>query len=189
MKQAGFSVVELLVAVAILAALVGAGLVAGRGSISKARTRTVAQTVMATLIAAREQAVSDGMPVAVSFPSNNGATPCSRSLYTRQGFHRPRLVSARTLAPDNSPVCVFLGSWDLASGSLTIDRPRLASESGSNAFRLQNWDDALSPDPTFVFLPNGEVVTNDLPIFEGAYHLLVSNGIEFSAPLPSGLPR
>jgi hypothetical protein len=45
-----------------------------------------------------------------------------------------------------------------------------------NDFDLNGWELPAPKDYAFIFTPRGKLLTNDLPNFDGAYHLVVSHG-------------
>jgi hypothetical protein len=47
-------------------------------------------------------------------------------------------------------------------------------------FSMTAWNGA-SRDYAFVFLPSGVAKTNDLPHFDGAYHIVVAKAVDVSA--------
>ena len=141
-----------------------------------ADTRALAQRVAAELNAARQRATTEGFPVAVIVPSQGGTRPHAQSLYRAEG-HQPRIVSVANFANEHPRSCVAAGVLYPTS---TIDQPFLATNNAD--FDLVAWVGAtgLESDYIFCFTPSGALVTNDLPTYEGNYHLLISAGLEFS---------
>ncbi len=180
----GFSLVELMSVMVVAGLLLAVGAVSLRGSTVSAGSRAAAMMVRAELIAARDLAKAEQRPVAVRIPSGGGTLAHSSWLYWQVGATAPAITRRLSVSEDNSPVSVFAGYWNLdasvASGN-SIDAPTGVS------FPFDLWDDRSSPDPTILFTPEGQVLTNDLTTFDGAWHLVVASGVDYSsASAPPG---
>ncbi len=182
----GFSLPELLVAVglmAILLVLASGGL--NRGTQSGAGSKGLATVVAGELTAARQRAMANGRPVAVGFPSAGGGMPVSQSLYFREGDDLPRTRRVVNFSGDFPQVGIFVGLWP-TSGAATLDRPATAS----SALDVDAWCNPPTNDFLLVFSPDGGVFSNDLPLFDGQYHLVVGGGMVYtSRGAPPGTAR
>ena len=177
-----FSLLEVLIVVGLL------GLVAAvvlKGTASKPDTVEVAalaDTVAAELRSAAQRARTNGYPVALVIPSEGGSRPHSQSLYRVEGAE-PRIVDIRDFSGDFKRSCIAAGLV-YPAGSSTVSQP---SDGGNGStFNLVDWvgDSALDTDYVVCFTPSGSVVTNDLPVVDGSFKLLVAYGIRYSAAGP-----
>lgn len=184
----GFSLLEVLVSLAILSLLVGLA-VLGAGQAPKASSRQLAEVVAAHLRSARALAISQNVPVAVSFPSNGGTTPLAQSCSVWQGEHQPRCLKVISLAGEFPQAQIYFGGWP-ATPPAVLGPPVVAGN--SPAFLFNQW---YSPQPVpkdylVVFKPDGSLETNDQPLIAGAYRLVTCLGANFAPTSPpSGTAR
>lgn len=180
-----FSLPELMVAMALLAVLAGLSLYSAQRGREKGRSRALAQAVMGELVAARSRALATRTPVALAFPSGARGGGQSQSLYLLEGRSAPRLVRVVNFANEYPDSLIFVGAW---TGSERVDR--LPTASSADTFDLPTWLAAgpagLDQDYVFVFTPSGAVVTNDLPGFDGAYHLATLTALDQAATNVAG---
>jgi WD40-like Beta Propeller Repeat len=169
----------MIVLVLLLTLVVGA-LLSGQKGLVQADTKAVADMIAAELSAARQQAITEGQPVAFAIPSENGAKPHSQGYGIIEGY-TPSLASVKSFAAEHPNTCVAVGV--IGPGS-TIGKPELALVGQS--FDLVPWLVASGADKDYVFcfLPDGSLVTNDLPLYSGGYNILVSSGLSYSSSSP-----
>lgn len=186
MRRRGFSLIELVVAVGIAALLLGLALLNTRSAGSGAQTRAVAEILADELRAARQRALATGTPVAVAVPSQGNTVPHSRSIYLLEGPSPPRLTRVVTFR-DYPDAVVFVGSWPVTAGLVpTASKPALASK--WEDFDLASWQAPEPDDHLFVFTPDGAATSNGRARFDGAYHLLVTLGVEYTGGSVDGQP-
>ena len=167
-----------MVAVALLGiVLATAGPNFQRSSIS---TKGAALALAAALTEARQQAITQQLPVALVIPSNNGSQGQANSYYIASG-EQPRVIQVKRLGGEQSDLRLMVGHWPLDTSKLkfpalttTITPPPEAT--WENDFNLNLWDLPAPKDYAFIFTPRGKMVSNDLPHFDGAYHIVVSHG-------------
>lgn len=185
----GFTLIEALTVCSVLGILAGILFAAvNTRSVAAAGTKGLALEVAQELRTARQLAVSQGVPHAVVFPSQGGTTAVSQSLSVWAGLPEPRFVRGTQYQGSFPSSCVAVGTWPLDTAKLsdpsavtTIDRPN----GGSVPFPCAQWLDPLaSQDYWLVFAPDGSVWSNDLPLYDGRYHVLVGSGPAFSAAGP-----
>lgn len=176
----GFSLVEILIVLVIFSAFIMAALLNGSQGIKQADTKGVADIVAASLRAARQQAMTSSVPVALVIPSGDGTKPHSQSFYLVTG-QNPHLESVTNLAPEHPNTCLAVG---LTSEPSILDSSSLATNAESFDFRSWFIASEIQSDYTFCFLPDGSLVTNDLPVTDGAYQIVVSAGLDFSVASP-----
>ena len=184
-RNRGFSLAEVLVALTILVGLFSIISLNLKSQRSRASTKGVAQLLAQELRQARAKAQKDGRPVALVFPSQNGTRPHSENFYQLEGYGKPKIRRLGNFGSENSSVQVSVQVWPVSAPATNELNP---GASLPDAIDLNSWIPAsMDKDYCFVFLPSGSLQTNDLPSFDGAFHLLVSAGVEYSAAAaPSG---
>jgi type II secretory pathway pseudopilin PulG len=176
-------VVEMMIVMVLMSAFIVAALVNGAMGVKQADTSGVAEIFASNLRAARQQAVTRSIPVAVVIPSQAGSRPHSQSFYQVTGDN-PRISSVTNLAPEHPGTCLAAGVVLPAS---IIQKTELANSSQKFDFPVWLASAGLEKDYVFCFLPDGTVTTNDLPLADGAYNILVSLGLSFgAASAPTG---
>jgi hypothetical protein len=84
-----------------------------------------------------------------------------------------------------------LDSTELQTPALTTTVTPPPESNFESDLNVTLWNLAQPKDFAFIFTPRGKLVTNGLPHFDGAYHILVSHGGQSTAaaaPGTSGLP-
>ena len=162
-RRTGYSLLEVLLGVALMVLVLGVGLTTNQSS--SAGSHSLALEMAGALRDAAGAARAGGHPVAISIPGGSGF---SRSYYRLEGETQPRVVEVRDFSSEYPRAYLFAGFWTPTTSSPTVDQPV--------AFDFDAWGAPRPQDPTLVFLPDGTVTSNGLPIFAGAYHLLVSQG-------------
>jgi len=194
-RRRGFTLIEALTVCSVLGILAGILFAAvNTRSVSASSSKGLALEVAQELRTARQLAISQGVPHAVVFPSQGGTTAVSQSLALWAGLPQPKFVRGAQYQGSFPGTCLAIGSWPLDTAKLsdpaavtTIDRPK----SGGAPFNPAEWLDALaSQDFWLVFAPDGSVWSNDLPLYDGRYHVLVGGGPSLaSTGPPPGTPR
>lgn len=184
-KAAGLSIVEVCVLLVVMAALALVVLPRVIRSTAPMEARSYAETLAAYLRSAQAQAMSSGFPVAVVFPTNNGATSVCRGYYRLEGDHRPRITDS-AMCPESPPdLGIFVGTYDAAPAPT-----RGAPFDPSLAIDLEHWAPPNPQDAHLIFSPSGTVHSNGLAKIGDSYHIVVADGLEVGggAP-PSGSPE
>ncbi len=192
MRRRGFSLIEVMIAVAIAALVVGLSLVNLRRPREGAESRSVAEAVAEELRLARLSAVARHIPVAVGFPSGGGASAVTAGLYVLEGDEKPRLTRSIRFDGDFPGAVIVQAFWSLQTGQM--HDPGLGNStadvlggSSSDDLAVAAWAPAAyARDTLFVFTPSGAIRTNGAVHFDGSYHVLVSEGIELTAGAPPG---
>ena len=181
---------EILVAVSILGlVLFTAGPSLRSTSVS---TKGTAQVLAAAFTEARQQAIAEGVPVALVIPSGGGTQGQADSYYIASG-EEPRVTRVQRLGVEQPGVRLMVGHWSLDAGKLknpnlstSISPP--AGQAFQSSFEVKNWHLSQAQDYAFVFTPQGRLVANDLPHFDGAYHVVVSHGGHSTPASADGAP-
>lgn len=187
----GFTLVELLVSAGLLALMLGVALMSFSQGTRGADSLSVVQVVTEKFKAARQTAIMRATPVAVVVPA--GSVPHAQSVYTVEGSFRPRVTAVANFGVEHPETVLFAGAWNLDPTQL-LDPTSANSagplDSGSHlqGFVFADWQPPVPADLHFVFTPTGAVVTNSAVHFDGSYHLVIAQGVEYSNMSLGGLP-
>jgi hypothetical protein len=173
-SRKGISSIELLVVVGLAVVLMGLALFGHGSEKSRAGSEGLSRLIVQKMRAARGQAMAQGTPVALCFPSMERGVPYAQSCYQLEGKARGRVKSVSNLASDFPQGLISFGYWASDTG---IDRPggELAS------INLESWLPEEFSDYALVFTPTGAVTSNGLPVSDGAYQVLVCSAVDFAA--------
>ena len=174
-KTKGFSLMELMMAIVIALMAVGLGL----KGLTKARTSGnsvgLATAVGAEFRYAREKAIAGGSPVAVVIPAST-----SRSLFWLEGTTDPVVTRTTNYEGDYPTGALTVATYPGPTYQKNATMPGFKSSAWTN--QLDSWlPSEYKNDFVFLFTPNGSVISNDLPAFDGGYSVIVSTGAEVSA--------
>lgn len=166
MIRRGFSLIEIilgLVLIAMVLALTVSGL--SQDSRRGASSKGLAFVLQGELQMARQRAITAGRPVAVCLPA-----PLAQSVYWLEGETLPRVRRVSNFAGEFPEQAMFVGLW---GGGATLDRP-------PSPLDVQQWLPNGFRDYAFIFAPDGTVTSNDLPLVDDAYHVVVASGLTAS---------
>lgn len=186
----GLTLAEVIVGLVIFGLLLGLGVLnsrsAGKGAISQA----VAESLAENLRQAREEAMADGTCTAVVIPSGGGTRPHSASFYRLKGRVAPGLASITRLDHEFPGALLFVGHWPLNASALhdstalnTTVHPPTAS---NDNFSFGAWQAPYPQDHHFIFTPSGTVQSNSRVLFDGAYHIVVCQGVDYGGGAVEG---
>ncbi|MEW6279392.1 MAG: prepilin-type N-terminal cleavage/methylation domain-containing protein [Candidatus Eremiobacterota bacterium] len=185
-RRGGFSLVEMLLVLLLVSLGLGLTWINLRPAKSRAASQAAAETLAGALRVARHQAQARGVPVAVALPRAGGTQPHCGSFYTLEGAWKPRITRVVDLRGECPGAVVFCGFWNLDGGLVNGLGP-VSAGSVSERFDLSGWAPPAPSDSLFVFTPTGSVVSNR-PHFEGAYHIVVSAGLDYATGSVAGVP-
>ena len=178
----GVTLIEIMVVVAIFAIMMVIMVLNMRNPQGSTSSNSLAQIVARELQSARFRALSSQHPVAVAFPSAGGIRPHSQSLYILEGWPTATTVQVHNYRGDIPSGYIFIGEW--ASADLITLAP-LRNE--PSAFNISSWLSPSTKDYVVAFAPDGSVVTNDLPWFNGELRIVVCAGANYGdGATPSG---
>ncbi|MEW6284265.1 MAG: GspH/FimT family pseudopilin, partial [Candidatus Eremiobacterota bacterium] len=175
MRRRGFSLVEMLLVLLLVALLATLGLVSGGGSRERGGTMAAAEALAGELRAARQRAISEQTPVAVCLPSENGSKPHTQALYVLAGESLPRVGRVVDLSREVPGTYLAAGFYPL-SGGLSWSRTPLAAV---RPFDATAWALPFPADPLLLFTPSGQVQSN-LPHVDGEFRLLACSGLSWT---------
>jgi prepilin-type N-terminal cleavage/methylation domain-containing protein len=187
-RLTAFTLLEIMVAVSIVGIVLAT--VGANFKSSAASPHGTALALAAALTEARQQAVAQQVPVALIIPSGGGTQGQADSYYIAAG-DQPRITRVRRFASEQPNVRLMVGHWPLDTTKLkdptlttTLTPP--AATKWEDSFQVEDWGLPNPQDFAFIFTPRGRLVSNDLPHFDGAYHIVVSNGGRSTVAAPSG---
>ncbi len=171
-RARGFSLMELMVALS-LGALV---LTMGFSGLNKARTsggsRGLANAVTGEFLLAREKAIAKGSPVAVVIPGD-----ISQTLFFLEGETSPSVTRTVDYSGDYPYGAIAVAQYPGPTFGNSPEEPGSKAIAWKN--RLDEWlPDEYAEHKTFMFIPNGSVVTKNVLATDGAYHVVVGMGAE-----------
>jgi prepilin-type N-terminal cleavage/methylation domain-containing protein len=179
-KSRAFSLLEILVALAIASLVLGLGVLQLRGTRDASSSRGLAMVLAEELRRARESAIASQTPVAVCLPTNALSTPLAQKIYIASGLSMARATRVVDFSGDFSQALIFQGIWPVNSSFSTYPRLNGQRYSGFDARRwLRNPNfpaHDMTRDFALVFTPDGGVVSNGLPCLQGAYQLVAGSG-------------
>lgn len=178
-RRRGISFLEVVIATG----LVGFVLLTATPQLSRSRasTKGAAATLVEAIAAARQRAISSGEPAALVLPSGGGRFPQSDGYYLLQG-HQSRITDGRSFSREYPGVNIFVGEWALDSSSLTDPTARTSvglplMNQMEEGFDPTAWETPYPQDYHLIFSPSGRVYSKGIPHFDGAYHLVVTQGV------------
>jgi prepilin-type N-terminal cleavage/methylation domain-containing protein len=178
--KSGYSLLEIIFVMMILSALAALALHGFAGQRERATSEALARVLSAELGAARTKALRSASPVAFCFPSDGGKTPLSQAFYLMEGKARPEVTKVQPWVGDYPKAMianVYWGSAELPTSSGEVKRATLMS----------SWlGTKIGQDYALIFLPDGSVVSNDLPQTDGKYRILVASSVTAKALSVSG---
>ncbi|MCA9792624.1 MAG: PD40 domain-containing protein [Candidatus Eremiobacteraeota bacterium] len=181
-KTRAFTVIEMLVVAGIMAILAGLSVATIKRTSQKAPAQGLVQVLAEELRLARQKAVTNASPVAVCLPADG--IPQSSSFYILEGRNAPIITRVRDLSGDFIGASMFVGVWP---GAPATKNAPLPAGSKAGAWDLDQWLPAGSKtDFVFCFTPDGSLITNDLPSFDGSYHIVAANGLTFGPGAAAG---
>lgn len=183
----GFSLVEILVVVAISAILLAISLLSFGGNTKKVGAAELAQFLASELQVTRMRAIGNKTYAGLAFPTEGGAQGLCRSFYTFESLGKRKARKVRQTSNDFPGSDIFVGTWPTSGPVFSLDR-------GPTALDIPGFDliSIFAPDPVpkdslLVFTPTGTVQSNGLPLLNGKYHVIVGQGIDYAAgSKPSG---
>lgn len=183
----GFSLAEILLALAIGAILISLVSLNFRSQRGRSSSKALASILAQEFRGAQIKAQRDQRPVAVVFPSQGKTKPISQGFLLLDGYEAPKLRREVDLSSENKSAQLMIGVWPVSSPD---GNEINAVPQAEDAIDLDAWLPAsLQGDYCLVFLPSGRVQTNDLPMFDDAFHVLVGAGIDYTASgAPTGSP-
>jgi len=173
-QQTGFSIIEMMMALSIMAILMAVAAVNLRGTRSRTDTRGAAELLASSLRQARQTAIAEERAVAIAIPTNNGTLSHGMGYYRLVGETKPQVRNRVEFRNEYGSVSIFGGRYSGPVWTTT-----LPANLSTDGFELSDWLSPYPQDFMLVFLPNGTVVSN-LPLGDGAYRLVIAKSFTYS---------
>lgn len=187
-KIRGLTLIEIMFTMILLSVLAYLSLNAISPGARKASTRGMATAIVDEFRAARQLAISSGQPVAVGIPTDGGSNPQGASLYRIKGWNVPYVTWSIGFSGDYPNVTFAAAQLPTPVAPTTVTTPPTAKFFSFDQAALAEWlPDDTEQDYIFCYLPDGSLITNNLPVSEGAYTLVVAQNPGFSGAIPSGV--
>ncbi|MFN8609855.1 MAG: hypothetical protein U0931_20110, partial [Vulcanimicrobiota bacterium] len=180
-RRWGFTLLEVLLSLALMGLLLVLGVVAMRSPTSAASSRGLANILAEELRAARCRALKLRQPVAVVLGSSGGSQFCSQQFYTLEGETNPHVARVRQLGREFAGTYLWAGQWPGPSFSAV----RGASGLWADRFNFSAWLSSVAwgnsgtnaGDFVFCFTPSGGVFGQNVSLFDNAYHIVATAGL------------
>jgi prepilin-type N-terminal cleavage/methylation domain-containing protein len=170
----GYSLFEVLVAMTLLALLVGIAMSNLRSGTIRAQSRAAAEVLAEALRSARQRAQSSGVCSAIALPRQPGTSPLSQGFYRLEGETQPKIARVTNLAGDFNTAFLAAASYSGPSWSAA-----LPYELGQNRFSFGQWQPPYPTDSLILFFPNGQAVAN-FSNQAGRYLIVVATALDCS---------
>lgn len=179
-----FSLLEIVLALAISSFLLAMAVVNLWPARTAANSHSLADSLAEELRLARSSAIASGVPVGVGL-ATAGAGPHAQAIYTLSGAQLPKLQRVRSFAQEFSGSYLCIGTWGVNAGVWSHTQPQPMSNSDS--FNPASWNNPVNAmDPTLIFTPSGSVTSNGMPLWNGSFQIVASQGVLFQATSVSG---
>ncbi|MBT9585460.1 prepilin-type N-terminal cleavage/methylation domain-containing protein [bacterium] len=178
MRKRGFTMLEIMMVLLILSVFSAMAVQSMRQGRNKAGSQGLAMILSEELKRTRQEAIARRRPTALILPTNGGTASNMRSFYIMEGETLPRIVRSRNFISEFAGADLFMGRWNLSSGSWSTTSLKVPGSKWS-LFTVDKWLPAGAgalKDYCFVFLPDGTVQTNDLLSCDNRYHVVVAAG-------------
>jgi type II secretory pathway pseudopilin PulG len=182
-----FTALEVLLVVTLVFVVAVIGFPSVQEAKPRSSVRAVAMQLAEDLRLARQTAIAKNMPVGVLFPNENGTKAVTRGYCFMEGHTDPKVTKVVDYSRTNAEACIFIGYWRLGDPAKTTSVTEPAISAHAKNFSMTSWNGA-SRDYAFVFLPSGVTKTNDLPHFDGAYHIVVAKAVDAATRSSAELP-
>lgn len=169
-RRQGFSIIELVLGLAIVSIFLGMTVITLRQSISQEGPRALAYTVTSDLKAARAEAQRSGNLVAFCLPSDGKTNSFSHNAVVRKGQQSGHLHKILNYGREYRGF-IFAGAW---SGSV-LETHEVTPD----------WRTSTQEEMAIYFRPDGTAFSNDIPAVQGNYPLVVGSAFQSSGGGPS----
>lgn len=178
MNRRAFTLIEVIFTMGLLLLILGGFILATRKPVQSAGSRAVAEQVAEFFRMARNRAIAQQVPLAVMIPNDNGGADFSQSVALLEGQSNPAVSRVLNFAGDHPATVLTVATYP--TGATWSKAPVWVGNSqvmvGGTPSPASVWFGSRQ-DFMFLFMPDGSVVTNDLPHDNGVYHVVVSQGL------------
>lgn len=189
-KNRGLTLIEIIVTMSIITLLALVGLQTLKPGVKSGRTRGLATSILNEFESARQGAIKSGQPTAVGIPTNGGANLAASSVYRLQGWNVPYVTQSANYVGDYPQGAFAAATWTGAStpANTLLPLPVSAKLFDFDIPELNAWLPAgTETDYIYCYLPDGSLITNNLPSTDGRYSLVVGTNPQFTGSSPSGV--
>jgi type II secretory pathway pseudopilin PulG len=169
-NKRGFTYFELIGVIALLTVTLAISIVSIRSPKAKRQADSAGKVLLSALQSARAESIAKNMPVAIALAVED--QEAASGFYTLEGHLKPRVVAATDLSREFSDVYVANVVWGTPTDP-TIDV--------GEGFLQDAWLAPRPEDPTLIFLPSGNVVSNGLQLQDNHYTFVLGRGMNLAA--------
>jgi len=170
------SLLELLIVGVLMSTLLLVSLGNPQGGKRRVGNRGVSEVLAQLLRNAKTEAVRRGGPVALVFPSAQGATPLATGCQLLVGRQKPTVREQFDFRRDYPDTTIFVGGLP----GHPKNAQAIATGMEDDNFVLDSYDLPNPKDYALIFLPSGRVTSNGLPHHNGDYTLVVCGGAKYT---------
>ncbi len=187
----GLSLIELCVVMGLVVMIMALSLTAMKPTAQKGTTLGLATALKEEFEAARQLAMRGGHPVAVGIPTEGSLA--ANSLYRLSGWNTPYVNRSIGFSGDYPNLGFAASLWGGAPDvGTSIDPPASAKFFNFGETQLTAWltsdpDQDYSNDYIFCYLPDGSLITNELPTTNGRYAVVVASYPTFGGSAPNNV--
>lgn len=190
-KVRGLTLIELCVVVGLVIVVMTLSLTAMKPAAEKGSTLGLATALKEEFEAARQLAMKGGHPVAVGIPTEGSLA--ANSLYRLSGWNTPYVNQSISFSGDYPNLGFAACLWSGAPAAGTSIAPPASSKFFNfgdpqlTAWLTSNPDHDYSKDYIFCYLPDGSLITNELPTSDGRYPVVVAGNPTFGGSAPKSV--
>jgi type II secretory pathway pseudopilin PulG len=179
-RRRGYSLMELIVGFMLVAIGLALFVPSGRGTKDIATSRAAAEELVARLRAARQTAITKGVPVAVAFPRTPSIFHTDEA-FQLEGETSPQVTERWKIQQPDPRVVYFTGQW---MGPTWDVAPVLTTAYSEFDPEPSVWFGPVTPPEAtmFVFTPAGNAVSTE-EAADGRFRVVVGMGIDTGATL------
>lgn len=175
----------------LILVIMALSLTAMKPAAEKGSTLGLATALKEEFEATRQLAIKGGHPVALGIPAR-GELPAN-SIYRLSGWNTPHVNLSMSFGGDypglGFAACLWNGAPEVGA---SIAPPDSAKFLTFEAPQLQAWltgdpDHDYSNDYIFCYLPDGSLITNNLPTSDGHYPVVIAGNPTFAGVAPSSV--
>jgi type II secretory pathway pseudopilin PulG len=188
-NRGGLTLIEIIFVMALVSVVAYLSLSALTGAGDKGASHGLAMAVKENFEGARQTAIKSGQPVALGIPTDGGSNLAACSLYRLQGWNTPYVKWSGGFAGDYPDAGFAAAIWAGApAAGGPAPQPVSAKYFNFGQNELLAWlPDGNERDYIFCYLPDGSLITNNLPTSGGRYTVVIAQNPTFGGSAPGGV--